>query len=146
MSPGLIMSPLPRSPLRGLCQSGILIHRQRGEVATPECFDSWAICHQTRRWDLDGFDLLSPWIESTMYKTIRNPHFFKTTFFVAGKKWINYSRRKKMTIYHRSSGIFTARPKSPNLPSLGKGQRAQLEIQYPDCIPLSDADLSFNAE
>ena len=49
MSPGLIMSRLPRSPLRGLCQSGILIDRQRGEVATPECFDSWAICHQTRQ-------------------------------------------------------------------------------------------------
>ena len=56
MSPGLIMSRLPRSPLRGLCQSGILIDRQRGEVATPQCFDSWAICHQTRRWEVDGFD------------------------------------------------------------------------------------------
>ena len=55
MSPGLIMSRLPRSPLCGLCQSGILIDRQRGEVATPECFDSSAICHQTRRWEVDGF-------------------------------------------------------------------------------------------
>ena len=81
-----------------------------------------------------------------MYKTIRNSFFFKNYFFVAGKKLMNYSRRMEMTIYHRSSGIFTARPKSPNLPGLGKGQRAQLEIQYPDCIPLSEADLSFNAE
>ena len=76
MSPGPIMSRLPRSPLRGLCQSGILIDRQRGEVVTPECFDSRASYQQTRGWEVDGFDFLSPWIESTMYKTVRNPFFF----------------------------------------------------------------------
>ena len=30
------------------------------EVATPQRFDSWAICHQTRRWELDGFDFWAP--------------------------------------------------------------------------------------
>ena len=62
MSPGLIMSRLPRSPLGGICPSGILIDRQRGKGATPQCFD------QTRRWECDVSDFLSPWIESTIYE------------------------------------------------------------------------------